>query len=117
MSKFTKGPWAADDFANYIYIFEANEPNMMIAQIRGWGYLTGKGGLGLSDGEAYEIQKANARLIAAAPEMYEMITKLVDGITIAELLNVMQVVKVNPVLIESAKRLLARIDGKEEHHE
>ena len=55
------------------------------------------------------------RMREAAPEMYEMITKIVDAITIAELLNGMQVVKVNPVLIESAKRLLARIDGEAEH--
>lgn len=64
------------------------------------------------DNNPIQLNEANARLIAAAPEMYEMITKLVDGITIAELLNGMQVVKVNPVLLESAKRLLAEIDGE-----
>ncbi len=62
-----------------------------------------------------ENKHQRGRLIAAALEMYEMITKLVDGITIAELLNGMQVVKVNPVLIESAKRLLAEIDGDVKH--
>ena len=55
------------------------------------------------------------RMREAAPEMYEMITKIVDAITIAELLNGMQVVKVNPVLIESAKRLLAEIEGEVEY--
>ena len=75
MSKFTQGKWKADDFA--IYIFSEDE-KMTIAQIRGWGYLTGKGsgGMGLSDEEAYSIQEANARLIAAAPEMYELLKEI-----------------------------------------
>jgi hypothetical protein len=41
---------------------------MNICDIRGWGYLTGKGGLGLPEEEAKKIQEANAALIAAAPD-------------------------------------------------
>ena len=115
MSKFTKGPWAADDFANYIYIFEANEPNMMIAQIRGWGYLTGKGGLGLSDGEAYEIQKANARLIATAPEMYELLDYIASYLTALSKLIPLSGLLIN--YLSMINDLVARIDGKEERHE
>lgn len=70
MPKFTQGKWHADDMCQYIF---SKDEQMIIAQIRGWGRLTGKGagGMGLSDEEAYEIQKANARLIASAPEMYD----------------------------------------------
>ena len=60
-----------------------------------------------------QINEANPRLIAAAPEMYETITKLVDGVEMAELLNRVQIVRVNPELVKSAKQLLKRIDGKE----
>ena len=59
------------------------------------------------------INEANGRLIAAAPEMYEIITKLVEGIEMAELLNSMQIVRVKPELVKSAKQLLRRIDGEE----
>lgn len=44
-----------------------------VCDIRGWGYLTGKGhgALGLPHDEAVAIQEANARLIAAAPDFLE----------------------------------------------
>lgn len=42
---------------------------MCICDIRGWGYLTGIGGLHLSEAEAVEIQRANTRLIVAAPDL------------------------------------------------
>lgn len=47
--------------------------------VRGWGYLTGTGhgGLGLDNVTAYEIQKANARLVAAAPELLAALKDLV----------------------------------------
>ena len=98
MSKFTKGKWEADEFGDSVYYRDKDGHRIDFIKIKGG---------------SPAIKQANARLIAAAPEMYEMITKLVDGITIAELLNGIQIVKVNPVLIESAKRLLAEIDGEE----
>ncbi|MBR1486299.1 MAG: hypothetical protein IJ597_03490 [Synergistaceae bacterium] len=109
MSEFTKGKWIYDDESNYIF---NDNKQMTIAQIRGWGYLTQK--LGLSDDEAYEVQQANARLIAAAPEMYELLKKFAVKITVAGLLNKNQIFPVNPVLVESAKRLISRIDSEEE---
>ncbi len=99
MCKFTKGTWKTAAPHEYIVYEDFTKDKLIIA----------------SEIEGYteEEANANARLIASAPEMYEMITKIVDAITIAELLNGMQVVKVNPALIESAKRLLAEIDGEE----
>ena len=43
---------------------------MKICDVRGWGYLTGGGALGLPHDQALAIQEANARLIAAAPDLY-----------------------------------------------
>ena len=104
MSKFTQGKWKADDFA--IYIFSEDE-KMTIAQIRGWGYLTGKGsgGMGLSDEEAYSIQEANARLIAAAPEMYELLQDAAEELTFVESES-------SEELIEKILALSDRINGK-----
>jgi hypothetical protein len=67
-TKHTQGPWKADK--NALYIWAATERgDFTVAQIRGWGHLTGKGGLALSDAEAFRIQKANACLLAAAPDL------------------------------------------------
>ena len=60
-----------------------------------------------------QINEANGRLITGAPEMYEMIMKLVEGIELVELLNRVQIVRVKPELVKSAKQLLKRIDGEE----
>ena len=67
--------------------------------MRGWSYLTKH----LTPGEAIEVQKINARLIAAAPEMYR-------------LLKVWTQIGAEPTLKNALKRaaeLLVRIDGKE----
>jgi hypothetical protein len=74
MSGHTPGPWKVgyrsidvgcenEKAGGYAKLFD----------VRGWGYLTGHGhgGLGLDELAAYAIQKANARLIAAAPDMLE----------------------------------------------
>jgi hypothetical protein len=73
-SKHTPGPWTV---GYHCYQVEAPK-GMSICDIRGWGYLTGKGhgALGLPHDEAKEIQDANARLIAAAPEMLEAFNKI-----------------------------------------
>lgn len=75
MSKHTPGPWRAQD----CYVF-AESDQMMVCEMRGWGRLTGTGGgLALSEGEALAIQDANARLVAAAPEMLEMLKRAARG--------------------------------------
>lgn len=43
---------------------------MHVADVRGWGHITGQGACRLEEGEAIEIQSANARLIAAAPTLF-----------------------------------------------
>lgn len=67
-TKFTPGPWSVGYNA---YQVTADNGNMNVCDIRGWGYLTGKGSLGLSEDKAKEIQEANAHLIASSPELYE----------------------------------------------
>lgn len=71
MSKFTKGPWKVGYES-----FTVDAGSMRICDIRGWGHLTGKGSLGLPFDQAKAIQEANARLIAAAPDMFEMLVSL-----------------------------------------
>ena len=95
MNEFTKGEWVADDMGEYVF---AHGFNMMICQIRGWAYLKAQG---LSSDEAIDVQKANARLIAAAPEMYEMLKVWTRAYT-------------EPMRMDAWKKaleLLARIDG------
>jgi hypothetical protein len=63
---FTPGPWTAQGNGREV---RAGDGQMKVCDIRGWGYLTGKGcALALPDDQAIEIQKANERLIAAAPD-------------------------------------------------
>ena len=73
MAEFSKGKWTDDDMGTYVF---AHGYDMMICKIRGWGYLKNSG---LSDDEAIEVQKANARLIAAAPELYELVMDELRG--------------------------------------
>ena len=94
----TPGKWEADTEGEYVFT-RAPEGLMMVAQMRGWSYLTGV--LNLS--AAIEVQKANARLIAAAPEMYE-------------LLKVWTNIQAQPTLMNARKRaqeLLELIDETE----
>lgn len=71
----TPGKWKPDSEGEYVFTL-VPEGLMMVAQMRGWSYLTG--GLKLSPEEAVEVQKANARLIACAPELYEAVCELLD---------------------------------------
>jgi hypothetical protein len=66
----TKGPWEIDHGLRIIARNVERGP-MPVADVRGWGYLTGKGhgALGLPFDEAEKIQTANARLLVAAPDM------------------------------------------------
>ena len=95
MTEFTKGKWTADDMGEYVF---AHGFDMMICQMRGWAYLKAQG---LSDEEAIEVQKANARLIAAAPDMYELL-KVVGLGSCDDCMH----------MLDAARKLLARIDGK-----
>ena len=108
----TKGKWTADDYGGYVF---AHEEEMMICRIRGWAYLKAQG---LSDDEAIEVQKANARLIAAAPEMFKelghVLTYLYMVYGTEENIPSKFLVKDDIKRIEA---LLASIDGKDDNHE
>lgn len=75
MSTHTTGPWEANGDTVY-----AKDSGMRVCDVRGWGYLTGKGvgALGLPDDQAFGIQLANARLIAAAPDLLDALRNLLD---------------------------------------
>ncbi len=74
-TKHTPGPWAVGYRA---YDVTACGGQMKICDIRGWGYLTGLGALALPAEQATEIQYANARLIAAAPDLLTELEKAED---------------------------------------
>ena len=61
----TDGPWATADITDWVMAGQ-----MHVAQVRGWGWLTGYGSNGprLSGEEAIAVQKANARFISYARE-------------------------------------------------
>lgn len=46
---------------------------MRVADVRGWGHLTGGGACRFSETKAADIQVATAHLIAAAPDLLEML--------------------------------------------
>jgi hypothetical protein len=75
----TPGPWFVSGPVGFV--FTEGEPyghgQMHVAQVRGWGHLTGKGGgCGFGEDKAIAIQDANAHLIAAAPTMLSALKKL-----------------------------------------
>jgi hypothetical protein len=73
------GPWKADGHG--VYVFAEDEKGQFpVCDIRGWGHLTGKGfgARGLSDHEAKKIQMANARLLAAAPDLLDLARELLE---------------------------------------
>lgn len=70
----TPGPWKVDEDGfvwGYLPGSHMKEPRFLIAQVRGWGYMQYMQG-----GE--QIHAANARLIAAAPELFEACTLAMD---------------------------------------
>lgn len=64
----SSGEWACDPHTQWITCEADNGYQVHVADIRGWGYLTGRGDvcLKLEEDPAYEIQKAWAAFIAAA---------------------------------------------------
>lgn len=74
-TKHTPGPWVVlSPMGTWISTVTKPYPNspgpMHVADVRGWGHLTGTGGgCAMAQDEAIAIQEANARLIAAAPEL------------------------------------------------
>lgn len=79
--KALEGKWSVDPMHIGVWL-----DNSKMFDVRGWGKLTGKGvaGLGLSDEEAMDIQKANAELVAeslnALPHLLKEIEVLKEGL-------------------------------------
>lgn len=99
MSEFTPGKWTADGYGCYVF---AHGEDMMICNMRGDAYLRNHG---QSDEEIIAVQDANARLIAAAPELYELVMDELRG-EAGGILSFAREAKI--------KAVLDRIDGKEE---
>lgn len=75
----TPGPWQVSGHLG-TWIQTAGDPygygGMHIADVRGWGHLTGGGACNLEEDSAIAIQTANAQLIAAAPELLAMLVRV-----------------------------------------
>ena len=99
MSKFTSGTWSVGINGKYGPYVYANEGDAIIAVIRSCGYI--------SESEGKEtVRQANARLIAAAPEMYRMLREeLIPTSDYGGMLSFSRESKVH--------KLLACIDGEE----
>ena len=89
MAEHFKGPWKVGYRAMDVLAPSAKGGDTKVCDIRAWGYLTGKGAgaLGLTDDEAVAIQTANARLIAAAPDMLEALQRVASVIDDAGRVN------------------------------
>lgn len=106
MSKFTQGKWHSDEYGCFVF---AHGTEMMVCEMRGMGWFRSKG---ITDEEALSIQAANARLIAAAPEMYDL---LYDAMQ--ELKGYKPIENGISSIWPDIEELLARIDGKEVGHD
>lgn len=77
MTSHTPGPWTVG-FKSMDVTGLTEKGPMKVCDIRGWGHLTGKGhgALGLPENDAVAVQEANARLIAAAPDLLRALKAL-----------------------------------------
>ncbi len=117
MSSHTPGPWKVDEMCCYIWGKDNGEP-FTVAEIRGWGQLAQQH----KETEAIAIQEANARLIAAAPELKENLRNVVVAAKVLrEALVLVQGWANLPFgpfgtdkIIKKAEDLLRKAEGEEE---
>ena len=96
MSKFTAGTWHSDEYGCFVF---AHGTDMIVCEMRGMGWFRSKG---ITDEEALSIQAANARLIAAAPEMYDFLLIASEDRFVDKF-----------AMMRMARKLLTQIDRKE----
>lgn len=78
--KATPGPWTDEPSSGVMVLSE----HMTICDIRGWGYLTGEGGLNLTVKQAEAVQETNSAFIAASrtaiPTLIAAVERLRDAL-------------------------------------
>ena len=99
MSKFTKGQWEAMSDGTIVILNRRGEPGEIVASADS---------IERDEDEVF----ANARLIAAAPEMYRILMMLVIGSIRGSGGH-----KVTQKVADEIDALLAHIDGEEVKHE
>lgn len=81
MSKHTPGKWEYNCHGAHVVSDNPyGKGYMIVADVRGWGHLTGTGcgACKMHPEDAEDIQNANGRLIAAAPKMLELLQDIAD---------------------------------------
>jgi hypothetical protein len=104
----TPGPWWFDVGGN---IWTRDAPygrgEMMVGMVRGWGHLTGRGGgCAFAEDKAVAIQEANARLIAAAPELLAALKACAKELRVR-----LNEYEPDPVELLTAERLIVEAEG------
>lgn len=77
MAEHFPAPWHVDPLTASIYATDVPKGPARVADMRGWGYLTGKGhgALALSQDEAIDIQRANAAFLVKAVNNHDALVK------------------------------------------
>lgn len=89
MSKFTPGPWFVQVSGGDKETISAEKPGLLVDVY----------------GLTYEMRGANARLIAAAPEMYALLQRYLQSAATPHKVDLAEV-------DQAARALLARIEGE-----
>jgi hypothetical protein len=113
MTKHTPGPWEVDAHGSPVIYGQSPKGRMRVADIRGWGHLTGggHGALGLPDDQAIAIQEANGRLIAAAPELLEVAKELKELFRFALLSTSPTIARDGMEFIRKAEAIIAKAEA------
>ena len=97
MRKFTKGPWKVESFRDFASIMAGEEEICYI-----------------DDDLTCENVSANARLIAAAPEMYALLGRLEDYFKNRHIYGYGVEESVSDDLLAKIKEVIKRIDGEKQ---
>lgn len=82
MSEHFPAPWHVDPLSASVYATDVPKGPARVADMRGWGYLTGKGhgALALSENEAIDIQRANAAFLVKAVNNHDALIEALKKI-------------------------------------